>query len=162
MMIPTKNLPLLLNTIYYAYSRALPPDGDFQPKADVNGGIITFCNRFVQTVLNGLNYGEMNDMTANEMVAFMSDTKNGWLTVDDPNAQAHANAGVIVIPGWSNPDGHGHVNLLIPGILEKSNSYGRAVPKCVNVGADVFFGKRISFAFGSDKQPQYFTLAAMV
>lgn len=160
-MIPVKNLPMLLNLTYYGYNRGV--DGDFEPILDAYGNIIkTFCNEFVQSVCNGIGYGSFNNLVANDMVDFMQDPSNGWISVDDGVAQSHANAGILVIAGRRNVQGHGHVNLIIPGILEKSSSFGKAVPKCVNVGKDVFYGKRISFAFSHLELPTYFALAAMI
>lgn len=167
-MDPVKNLPMLLNLAYVSYNRALPGDngayGDFQPIFNSDGTVkTTFCNQAMQYILNGFGYGAMNGMSANEMVQFMSDHANGWISpADDNTAQAHANTGVIVFSGISNPSGHGHVNLILPGILEKSPSWSRPVPKCMNVGKDVFFGKRLSWAYVQNDQPKYFALASQI
>jgi hypothetical protein len=156
-MIPKKNLPMLLNLAYNGFNRGLPPNGDLMPMDGV-----THCNQFINYVCSGLGYEDFTGMLANEMVKFMSDPKNGWISVSDDVAQAHANSGVIVIAGWSNPEGHGHVALVLPGILEKSHSFGRAVPKIVNVGQDVFFGKRLSSGFSQQHMPSIHVLAGMI
>ena len=166
-MIPSRNIPLFLNLVYGGYNRALPGKhgeyGDFQPIFHDDGTVkTTFCNQFINYVLNGFGYSDMTGMLANEMVAFMSDMKNGWISVADEVAQNHANRGVIVIAGHAVQQGHGHVNFILPGILEKSLTWAKAVPKCVNVGKDVFFGKKVSFAFRADEIPEYFCLAQMV
>lgn len=152
-MVPVKNLPLLLNLAYAGLNNQ-----DFRPR-----GGKTFCNEFIQSVCNGFGYVALNGMNANQIVAFLSNPVNGWISPDDTVAQAHANVGVLVIAGWANASGHGHVNLIVPGILEKSNSAGKAVPKCCNVGADVFMGKRLSYAFAyPNERPAFFALAGMI
>lgn len=157
-----------MNLAYVGYNRGLPNDngtrGDFQPIFDEAGNLAsTFCNLFIQYICNGFAYGNFNGMTANDMVKYMQDPVNGWISpADDGTAQSHANSGVIVLAGWSNPDGHGHVNLILPGILEKSGSWARPVPKCANIGRDVFFGKRLSFAFAAQEQPKYYALSGMI
>lgn len=163
-MAPAKNLPQLLNLAYVGYNRALVPGVDFAPEFNADGSIkATFCNQFIQYICNGYGYGDFNGMTANEMVDFMADFKNGWISpTDDQVAQSHANNGVIVISGFKNPAGHGHVCLVLPGTIEKSGSFGRAVPKVANVGKDVFFGKKLSFAFQASDAPAYYVLGGMV
>jgi len=150
-----KNLPLLMNACYVGYNRGLD-GGDFAPKGD-----ITHCNRFISYVMNCFGYDKFNGLMANGIIDLMNDLTHGWITVSDSVAQNHANAGVIVIAGRKF-DAHGHVCIVLPGILEKSGSFGRSVPKVVNIGKDVFFGKKVSFAFQSEEQPQYYALSTMI
>lgn len=158
----TKNLPLLLNLSYYGFNRGLN-GGDLSPVFDGDGNVkTTFCNLFIQYILNGFGYGAMNNMMANQMFDFMFDMKNGWISVSDDVAQNHANQGVIVIAAHKNDGAHGHVCLILPGILEKSHSYGKAVPKAVSIGKDVFYGKKVSFAFRAEEMPTYFALSSMI
>jgi len=163
-MIPAKNLPLFLNLCYVGFNRGLP-DGspsDLMPLKSKDGTILaTFCNRFVQYVLNSMGYGEMNDMMANQMHDFMSDPKNGWIEVSMEVGQNHANNGVVVIASHKD-DPHGHVCIVLPGILEQSYSWGAKVPKVVNIGGSVFFGKKLSYAFRANQKPTIFALAGMV
>lgn len=159
-MIPKKNMPQLLNLYYVGFNRGL--EGDFKPSQNPDGSWITHCNQFINYGLNGMGYDSMAEMSANEMVHFMATATNGWISVSEDVAQQHANDGVIVIAGWANLGGHGHVNFVLPGILEKSGEYGKSVPKCVNVGESVFFGKKISWAFRSDNPPTYYCLAGMI
>jgi len=155
-----KNLPLLMNLSYYGYNRGL--GGDFTPEFNKDGTVrTTFCNKFIQYVLNGFGYGNMNSMLANQMIAFMEAPQNGWIKVSDTVAQQHANNGVIVIAGHSK-EPHGHICLIIPGIMENSNSFKKDVPKCVNIGKDVFYGKRVSFAFRAEEMPNYYALAMQI
>jgi len=166
-MIPKKNLPLLLNLAYAGYNRAIKDNpgfpGDFSPSRNPGGELVTHCNQFIQYVCNGFGYDALNGMTANDMIKFMDSYEHGWISpTGDDVVQTHANSGVIVIAGYVNPTGHGHVCLVIPGILEYSSSFGRSVPKVVNVGKDVFFGKRLSYAFQAEEMPKYFALAGMI
>lgn len=165
-MIPVKNFPLLMNLVYTAYNRGLDSN-DFGPRVikavDNSEILVTYCNRAMQFILHGMGYDEMEAMNANEMVDFMEGSSSGWISpADDQVAQSHTNTGVIVLAGWRNPDGHGHVNLVLPGILEKSHSLGRAVPKCLNIGKDVFIGKKISYAYTAKEQFKYYALSGMV
>ena len=164
-MTPTRNLPMLLNLCYVAYNRALAIGGlrgDFQPEFNVDGSVkATYCNLAMQYILNGMGYGEMNGLTANQMDAFMADPHNGWIAIEDGVAQNHANNGVIVLASRAL-EGHGHVCLILPGILEKSGSWGKPVSKCLNIGKDVFFGKKLSYAFQADEMPKLYVLAGMV
>ena len=165
-MIPSKNLPMLMNSAYVGFNRALPMPsgerGDFQPEFNSDGSVkATYCNQFIQYICNNMGYTEFTGMNANEMDSFMSDPKNGWIVIDETVAQTHANNGVIVLASKAM-EGHGHVCLILPGILEKSGSWGKPVPKCVNVGKDVFFGKKLSFAFQAENIPTLYVLAGMV
>lgn len=166
-MIPTKNLSLLLNLAYVGFNRGLSnPDGskgDFEPIFNQDGSVqTTFCNQFIQYICNGYGYDLFNGMNANQMHEFMNNPQNGWISVGEDVAQAHANIGVIVLASRANADGHGHVCLILPGILEKSGSWGKPVPKCANIGRDVFFGKKLSFSFIPSEMPVIFALAGMI
>lgn len=168
-MVPSKNLPLLLRLGYIGYNRGLPnPEngayGDFQPIFNSDGTLRTsFCNQFVQYVCNGMGYTNFQGMDANQMFAYMSDPANGWIAIsDEAVVQAHANDGVIVLAAHATLGSHGHVNLILPGILEQSGSFNKRVPACANIGKDVFYGKKISFAFTPQEAPTYFALAGMI
>jgi hypothetical protein len=166
-MIETRNVPGLLNAAYYGFNRALPnPDGsrgDFQPVKDSKGNVLTtYCNQFIQYICSALGYIDFKGMNANQMIDFMEKDGSGWIkSADHRFAQDSANAGVLVIAG-RKAAGHGHVCLIVPGVLEKSGNWCASVPKCVNVGGDVFFGKKISFAFRSEDKCDYFALAKML
>lgn len=151
-----------MNLTYAAFNLGLK-DGMFEPQLDSFGNIlVTYCNQAMQLICNGMGYDRFHGLNANEMTKFMSDPANGWISVDDAVAQSHANNGVIVIAARQFPGAHGHVCIIVPGILEKSLSWGRAVPKCMNVGKDVFFGKRLSLAFRASEQPTLFALSSMI
>lgn len=158
-MIPNKDIPGLLNAAYSGFNRALP-GGELAPTVE-NGKLVTHCNQFVHSIAKAIGYTNFEGLMANQMVDLMKKPENGWIQVDGAVAQEHANKGVLVIAGRT-ATGHGHVCIVVPGILEKSGSWGEAVPKCVNVGKDVFFGKKISFAFSSTEKCDYFALAKMI
>jgi hypothetical protein len=165
-MVPAINLPQYLNLLYIGYNRGLPENSpsDFQPIKNPDGSIQeTFCNQFFQFVCSGMGYNAFNGMMANDIIKFMLNPQNGWISpADEATVQSHANAGVISVAGWINPNGHGHVCFVLPGVLEKSQLWGKLVPSVANVGETVFFGRHISFAFGIDKQPQYFCLSGQI
>lgn len=163
----TKNLPHMMQLAYNGYNRALPLPhggrGEFQPVFNYDGSVqVTFCNEFINFICSGLNYLHFEGLLANEMFDLVNNPKQGWISVDETVAQAHANEGILVLAAHKNPTGHGHLAIIVPGLLEKSLNFGKLVPVCANVGRDVFFGKKISFAFKVEDNPHYFALAEMI
>ncbi len=126
---------------------------------DVTGDGIneTFCNFFVNHVAESQGckdfVGDKWPLLANQMVAWMS---LRWQMLDPDEAQEQANAGQLVIAGWSNKEKHGHVAVVIPGNLTWSKSHHDDVPLCANVGINNFYGRPVSYAFKSSQKPQYF------
>lgn len=161
-----KNIITLLDALQTGYNNALPDPitnkrGPWQPVLDDAGHVLeTFCNYFTSSVAQAFAYQKIFGKSANDIYDFVSAPANGWTKIDGTIAQSHANDGCLVIAAWKNPTGHGHVNVICPGVMQQSGSYGHAAPKCVNVGRDVFFGRRISFAFKIE--PDYFVLGEMV
>jgi len=98
----------------------------------------------------------------NQMFDFLSNPMNGWISVSDDVAQSHANNGVLVFAAHKKINSHGHICLIIPGIIEKSGAWGKSVPKACNIGKDVFIGKKVSFAFTKEEMPTYFALGEMI
>lgn len=153
----------ILSGVYESYNQALPG----QPLAPSmeNGELKTFCNFSINHVCNEVNYTKFNaginlPVSANTMVKTMSDPTGDWMTVAGDVAQYHANQGALVIAGQSNPQGHGHVCVVIPGELKDSGHFVKKVPVVMNVGKDVFIGKPVSFAF--QLEPTYFVLKATI
>lgn len=141
--------------------------GPWHPTTEqVNGSIYekTFCNFFVNGVSNSLGYRGFiaygRPMLANEMVNFM--TSGGeWLLLGGGDvAAARAKEGVLVIAGAKEDSGHGHVCVIRPGNLVESGRWAKLVPKCANVGKDVYIDKGVNYAFRSE--PQYFALKSML
>lgn len=146
-----------MNLAYYSYNRGI--DGDFKPTPDGT----TFCNLSIQYVCTGFGYDKFNGLNANDIISYMNAPENGWIQISDDVAQSHANTGVIVIAGRKKEGGHGHVSLIIPGLIEKAGSACKSVPKCVNIGKEVFIGKKLSFAFKYPyEEPTLYALAAMI
>lgn len=162
----TKNIPRLTNLCYYGFNKALLDSGlgGWAPKKNPDGSVSeTFCNLFVNYVCTGFGYVALAGKTANEIVQFLSNPSNGWIEQDEATAQDRANNGILVIAGWSNPLGHGHVCMIVPGLLENSDTAQKQLPKAVNVGKDVFFGKKLSFAFQYPSEaPTLWALSSMI
>lgn len=153
----------LIEAIANAWTKSLPPPyGTGEYSSAVDGA--TDCNRYTQDVLRGAaNHHKMDGLTANAMVDYMETTTDEFMDVPGDVAQAHANTGGIVIAGWKNPAGHGHVSVVRPGLAEASGSWGvmdNRVPKLANVGEPAFcrWDRKASFAFGKERIPKYYLL----
>jgi hypothetical protein len=94
------------------------------------------------------------------MIDIMANLEGKWLSISGANAQYHANQGALVIAGLKNNDGHGHVCIVRPGIIQHSNTWQAEAPRVMNVGKTVFIDKKASFAF--KEIPQYFVLKEMI
>lgn len=149
----------LLSAVYAAFNQAVSG----QPWYPVAGQ--TFCNCAVNFVCNAFGYLKFNvgsvntPIMANAMVSFMSWSPD-WMSIAGDVAQAHANVGALVIAAQSDPAGHGHVCVVIPGEMQASSHYGKNVPVVMNVGKDVFIGKDAAWAFQTE--PSYFVLVATI
>jgi hypothetical protein len=157
------DIPKLIDAICDAFAMSLPGE-KWAPDL-----ISTYCNEAVNYVACKMEYfgfcrnlvlEKWEAVMANEMIAIMEKPDYGWLSVSGTNAQYHANKGVLVIAGLKNPDGHGHVCVVRPGVLQHSNSWQAEAPKVMNVGKIVFIDKKASFAF--KVIPQYYVLKEMV
>jgi hypothetical protein len=148
----------LISSVMQAYNLALPKadgsPGIYQP----NNGV-TFCNEAVQYVCNLMGYNLLNGMMANQIYDFIADPINKWMSISGEVAQFHANNGAVVLAAQKE-NVHGHVNIIIPGVLEQSGSWGKLAPICMNVGASVFIGKRASWAFQTE--PSFFVLTSTI
>jgi hypothetical protein len=135
----------------------------YQPKKSKNTGEIleTYCNFFINDVSELWGCYDLDGMTANEIVQHC---RKNWKVVDASEAVRLANDGCLVIAGWEAPEAtpggsreHGHVCLILSGELTYSSKHKHKVPgSCANVGKDNFYGKPISYAFGPDKEIEYF------
>ncbi len=63
-----------------------------------------------------------------------------------------------VVVAWSSDENHGHVNILLPGGLSKSSTWGLDVPNSANMSLDdinkSYVGCRLSWAFDASKKNQ--------
>lgn len=104
---------------------------DYWPKSDE-----TFCNIATQDVLSRLNYRALDGMTADEMYAYVSTSKE-WIIKPMADAQKLANEGVIllgILPAIKLGQSHGHVNTLTPGVMDYSGMWDMRTALCMNLG----------------------------
>ena len=148
-------LPLLVDAICQAFMKGVQ-GGIWEPRQGM-----TYCNEAVSFISSQLDYKKFNGLLANQMIDLMK-TNGEWQDVAVDAAQFHANQGALVLAGWKNPDGHGHICVVMPGIPEDSLSWGSLAPKVMNIGETNFIGKRASFAFSKDHKPQFFALKSMI
>jgi hypothetical protein len=112
---------------------------------------VTYCNIFVQDVM-GLLGAPLTNADANDTVAWLNDSSNGWTETDDPQAaQNWANQGGPAIVGWSNPGGHGHVAVVRAGTLDPSRG-----PEISAAGASLIGDGWMTQSFGNNGPVQYF------
>ena len=159
-----RDLSRLMDGSYEAYNNALPGDPR-KPFAPINadGFLTTFCNEAVNLICRRVGYLGFDLSTeqepfkaklANDMIDIMSINPTAWRHL--PNSEAAqnlANTGALVIAGQKE-DHHGHVCVVVPGSIEYSGTWKTTAPKVVNIGKDVFIGKKCSFAF--QQPPSYF------
>lgn len=153
-----------MDGVYYAFNQALT--GPWQPQKTPSG-ITTFCNFSVNSICKSVGYlkFEVNSqpLMANEMIRSMKDPNGDWMQLGSGEvAQAKANEGSLVIAGYAVPGGHGHVAVIVPGLLEFSGTWQKLVPRCMNVGQTVFFGKKVSWAFRADQEPDFWGLKELL
>jgi len=107
---------------------------EYKPK-----GGITYCNQAVNNVAFGLGYFGFKSMNANQMIDHI-ESSSEWDKCDHISAQDFSNIGRFVIAGKKNLP-HGHVVVIRPGISIYSNKYKTYVPRCLNIGSDIFIAK---------------------
>ncbi len=161
----------LMDAVYDAYNFALPIKGRkernaFEPFFS-EGRWFTKCNEAFNFVAKRMGYNSFDRretqnptdaQLANVIFARMRDPSGDWRQISGDLAGQMANTGALVAAIDENPGGPGHVCVVIPGHVEYSPSFGYAVPKVMNIGKDVFIGKRASFAFQATDKPLYFCL----
>jgi hypothetical protein len=94
-------------------------------KRDIDGqpGDETFCNVYLREVLAALGV-QLSRMRANDIYAYLLAGSAGagggvsWAQVRPWVARALANAGYPVVAAWQNPQGPGHVAILVPSRTE--------------------------------------------
>ena len=154
----------LIDAITENFMEAMPGQ-PWAPKYSADNQVTTYCNLFVNGVAKSLGYFSFwpsnlsNPLTANEIYAWVWSSSE-WTQITGDVAQAHANSGAFVI-AVQDGDPHGHVDVIMPGTMVNSTKWGKQVPKCCNVGAQIFIGKGVNWAFG-DKEPNYFVLNSTV
>lgn len=163
-----RDIARLMEGVYEAFR--LGSDGAAKPFAPTwdGGRLVTHCNEAVNLIAMKMGYDKFDRrsatkpwgaLDADQMYDVMSNPTSGWRVL--PHAQAAqeaANWGNLVVAAYKNDAGHGHVCVVVPGLLEPSSTWGSLAPKVMNIGKDVFMGKKASFAFGKAEMPVYFTL----
>lgn len=146
-------IPELIDAIAQAFMQGLP-GGPWVPQPGV-----TFCNQAVNYVCVSLGYKKLVGLLANQIFGALQ-TNGDWQDVTADAAQYAANQGGLVIAAWKNPDSqqHGHVCVVMPGVLEESDSWKGPAPKVMNIGETNFIGKKASYAFSAERIPQFFVL----
>ncbi len=79
------------------------------------------CSGAAKSIASQLAY-TLPDLTANQLVDYFNESKNGWTIVDETRAQTLADAGKLVIAGKKGSP-NGHVVVVYPGAKKKSGGY---------------------------------------
>jgi hypothetical protein len=129
----------------------------YQPKDDE-----TFCNLATQDVLQRMGYGTLTGLTADEMYAYISTSKD-WLIKPMADAIALVQEGTVlvaILPAIKLSQSHGHVNTLTPGSPDFSGRWDCKTPLCMNLGrvGTCFRAKGINWAF--QVVPEIYALVA--
>jgi hypothetical protein len=96
----------------------------------------TFCNVATQDVLRRMGYDALEGLTADEMYASISSSKD-WLRKPMADAQSLVNEGTIlmgILPAAKLGQLHGHVNTLTTGSEDFSGMWNCKTPLCMNLG----------------------------
>jgi hypothetical protein len=117
-------------------------------KRDLDGkpGDETCCNYFVREVLGALGL-PMQRMRANQIYDYLLKghvTGNGWDQVPQWVGRALANAGYPVVAAWENPQGPGHVGIVVPS----RNELDKDTTFIAQAGAVNFSYGRVEQGFG--------------
>lgn len=151
------NRDILFDSICENFMLAIN-NGIWTPFLNADGTWTTHCNSFVHAVASKMGYKgfwQGYPIMANNMVELMLQEVDWMKEKDGEMAQYHANQGSLVIAGQKS-EGHGHVCVIRPGNMIFSGKWNKTVPKCANVGKDVFLGKGVNFSFQTE--PDYFCL----
>lgn len=123
----------------------------------LSGKTVARCNVGVNLVFKMLsNYTKhLDGMRANDMVKHWRSHPDEWVRLESgEEAQRMANDGWFVVAGWINPEpnGSGHVVVIVPGEMVSSRS-GK-MPVCMDTGNNMRSEKQsLSQSFGRDKLP---------
>ncbi len=82
----------------------------------------TYCNIFLSDVTKALgceipHWWNGREVTANTMARWLAGEEgkqNGWTPVSRRDAEIAANSGQVAVAVWGNPQGVGHVALVVP------------------------------------------------
>lgn len=103
--------------------REIDPEhnADLQPGAPPAPPDGTWCNKFVAWATSALGapvpFGEYGT-PVNAQVVWLQAGNDGWRVTDAAGAQAGALAGKVALATYFNPQGHGHIALVLPEASE--------------------------------------------
>ncbi len=121
-------------------------DVEHEPKY-LPGHGLTWCNRYVSDVTMALDC-PIPFRLANEQVLWLDSiegTMDGWERTDPYQAQVALDRGEVIVVGWFNSTGHGHIAMGIPAISTELH--------ISQAGSRNFNNKPVSSGFGTDKTP---------
>ncbi len=108
---------------------------EFKPK-----GKTTYCNLAVRKILQGMQLDlfylekEKRCMLANEMIDYMEASRSKFAKLKDgTDAASEARDGIIVI-ACEKGSSSGHVAVVYPAAMERSESWKKMAPMLANVG----------------------------
>ena len=128
------NMPRLVDAIC-----EVRDDTDLLPDWDMEGKVaVTYCNQAIDFIAKKMGYEGFRGKLANEIINIM-EASSDWLQPVHVEVQNLCNKGYLVIAGLE-AEPNGHVVVLRPGEEIQSGKWHRAVPRCINVGQDVFIG----------------------
>ncbi len=118
----------------------------FTPRNQVN------CSAYVRDV--ALSIGEyMPDLDANQMIDYMKSNPS-WHDLGNNDVAASKMAGqhYFVVAGLSNPNGHGHVVVIVPG---RKNGYAKGFWGSLSHPSEARENEGIDYAFTKYELPEF-------
>jgi len=117
--------------------------------SDPSGTKRARCNEGVKNAFKAV-YGnsatELDNKNANTIVQHWRNSSK-WESISKSQAQSYANNGWFVVAGWINPNGSGHVVVIVPGT--EINGW----PVCMDTGAGMrTTSQGLNYSFGRDKR----------
>lgn len=105
---------------------------------NINNGKRAYCNIGVAKAFETIfNTTELKNMRANDMVKYWQNNPQHWEKIEMVKAQSLANQGFFVVAGYINPNGSGHVVVVVPGEEGYSKNWGGAIPNVMDTGRNM-------------------------
>ena len=120
-----------------------------------NGKQLAYCNIGVAKAFETIfNTTELNNMRANDMVKYWNNNPQHWEKIEMAKAQSLANQGYFVVAGYINPNGSGHVVVVVPGEEGYSKNWGGAIPNVMDTGRNMRTDSQtINYSFNKNLIP---------
>lgn len=111
----------------------------------------TFCNVLVQDVTEAMGCPVPRHTRANELLEWLSSSGRslGWTEVSESVARIQADRGSVALAAWRNPDGPGHLAIVVPSLGERGDTF------IAQAGATNFTRRPLAAGFGRH-QPRFF------